>query len=114
MVLVEEIGTYKVAYRGGRPVPNGSIWRAVIILRDTGGNKIGTAFFHLDPTSMPARSEQRPSGQVWVHYALEDFPHVLDLLRNESPIHLRYDDDPESMQGSITTTAEPVGEEEIP
>ncbi len=45
------------------------------------------------------------------HYCWEDFPHIVDILRNESPVYVRYVEGCWNI-GSITTVSEPVDEGE--
>ena len=45
------------------------------------------------------------------HYPIEDFPRVLDLLRNEEPLYYNQWSSWPSMAG-IRTASEPVGEGE--
>lgn len=62
---------------------------------------------------MPNTDSQTAAGYVWCHYSWEDFPQVLDLLRNEKPVFVRYVAGGWSL-ASITTSIEPVGEGEQP
>jgi hypothetical protein len=113
MAYQEEIKKYDVAYSAGGKNTTGYQYRAIIGLRRDDGSLIGGAYFHRDPATMPNTDEQTSSGYVWCHYSWEDFPRVLDLLRNEKPVYVRY------VAGgwriaSITTSLEPVGEGEQP
>ena len=113
MAYQEEIKKYDVAYYAGGKNTTGYQYRAIIGLRRDDGSLIGGAYFHRDPATMPNTDEQTSSGYVWCHYSWEDFPRVLDLLRNEKPVYVRY------VAGgwriaSITTSLEPVGEGEQP
>ncbi len=113
MAFIEEIKKYSVAYYAGGKNTTGYRYRAIIGLRRDDGSLIGGAYFHRDPATMPGTDDETPTGYVWCHYTGEDFPQVIDLLRNESPVFVRY------VAGgwkvaSITTRSEPVGEGEIP
>ena len=113
MAFIEEIKKYDVAYYGGGKNTSGYQYRAIIGLRRDNGSLIGGAYFHRDPSTMPNTDDQTSTGYVWCHYTWEDFPIVLDILRNESPVRVRY------VAGgwriaSITTSIEPVGEGENP
>jgi len=62
---------------------------------------------------MADTDDQSPSGDVYCHYDWQHFDTILDLLRNEKPVHVRY------VAGgwkiaSITTSMETVGEGEEP
>jgi hypothetical protein len=113
MAFCEEIRQYDVAYYGGGKGTAGYPYRAIIGLRREDGSLIGGAYFHRDPATLPESDEQTESGYLWVHYAWEDFPRVLDLLRNEKPVHVRFVAGKWKI-GSITTSLEPVGEGECP
>lgn len=111
MVFVEEIKKYDVAYYAGGNNASKYEYRVIIGLRRDDGSLIGGAYFHRDASTLPASDEQTPNGYVWCHYTAEDFPRVMDLLRNEKPVFVRY------VAGgwkiaSITTSLEPVGEGE--
>lgn len=113
MAFVEEIKKYDVAYYGGGKNTTGYEYRAIIGLRRADGSLIGGAYFHRDPATMPSTDDQTAAGYVWCHYPWEHFAHILDLLRNEKPVFVRY------VAGgwhiaSITTSIEPVGEGEQP
>ncbi len=113
MAFNEEIKKYDVAYYGGGKNSTGYKYRAIIGLRREGGSLLGGAYFHADPATLPDTDDQTSTGYVWCHYSWEHFPHVLDLLRNEKPVFLRY------VAGgwkiaSVTTSLEPVGEGETP
>ena len=113
MTFVEEVKKYNVAYYAGGKNTTGYQYRAIIGLRRDDGSIIGGAYFHRDPTTMPDSDDQTSSGYVWCHYTWEDFAQVLDLLRNESPVYVRYVAGIWNI-GSITTSHEPVGEGETP
>ncbi|MFC1829338.1 hypothetical protein ACFL0O_06990 [Thermodesulfobacteriota bacterium] len=52
-------------------------------------------------------------GTISLYYRMEDLTGVIDMLRNEKPIFLHYDDRPKNAQAMLTTSKEPVGEGEI-
>ncbi len=113
MAFIEEIKKYSVAIYGGGKNTTGYKYRAIIGLRRDDNSLIGGAYFHRNPETMPDTDDQSSSGYVYCHYTWEDFPQVLDLLRNEKPVRVRY------VAGgweiaSITTSMEPVGEGEEP
>ncbi len=89
MAVLEEIKAYNVLYYAGGKNTTGNEHRAIIVLRGDNGT-IALAYFHRDPATMPDTDRQNPSGVVFCHYTWEDFPQVIDLLRNESPRIFRY------------------------
>jgi hypothetical protein len=48
---------------------------------------------------------------VYLHIHYNDYPNMIDLLRNEEPIYFFYRDD--AKFGYLSTSAEPVGEHEL-
>lgn len=113
MAFSEEIKQYDVSYYAGGQNTTGYQYRAIIGLRRDDGSLIGGAYFHRDPATMPSTDNQTSSGYLWLHYTWEDFPQILDLLRNESPVYARFVAGGWSL-GSITTSLEPAGEGETP
>ncbi|MBK8705008.1 MAG: hypothetical protein IPN33_16550 [Saprospiraceae bacterium] len=110
-VYTEEIKKYDVAYYGGGKNVNNYPYRAIIGLRREDGSLIGAAYFHRKPDTMPNTDSRGANGYVYIHYTWEDYPHVLDILRNEKPTISRYVDGWELT--SINTNLEPAGEGEI-
>jgi len=106
-----EIMKYDVAYyAGGRNVADYP-YRAIIGLRNASDGLIGAAYFHHNPKSMPTADTQKASGYISCHYLAEDYPRVLDLLRNEKPVYVEFEVRPGNI-ANIRTSAEPVGEGE--
>ena len=110
MVYIEEIKKYDIVYFGGGKNIKDYPYRAIIGLRRDDNSLIGGAYFHRDPETMPDTDGQNALGYVHCHYTWKDFPNVLDLLRNEKPIRIRYVEG--WKQASITTSMEPIGEGE--
>jgi len=113
MAFSEEIKKYDVVYYAGGKNTTGYLYRAIIGLRRDDGSLIGGAYFHREPSTMPNTDDQTPSGYVWCHYTWEDFLPIMDLLRNEKPVLVRYVAGGWNI-ASITTSLEPVGEGEHP
>ena len=109
---ITEIKNYVVAYYAGAKNLTGHPYRAIISLRDENNALLGSAYFHHSADTMPDTDTQKASGHISCHYRAEDYPHVLDLLRNEKPIYLQFEITAGRV-GSIRTNAEPVGEGEI-
>ena len=108
MTDMQQVYRYDLSYYGGSDRDRSS-FRACIGLRDKGGRLIGAVYFHDDGAvhSPPAGRTER--GVVMLNYPMASYAHVLDILRNEKPVFLRYrDGDPPA--GSIDTSIEPVGE----
>jgi hypothetical protein len=111
-MAIIEIKKYDVAYyAGGRNVA-GYPYQAVIGLRNDSDGLIGAAYFHHTRSTMPIADTQRASsGYISCHYSVEDYPRILDLLRNEKPVYVEFEAQLGNM-ANIRTSAEPVGEGE--
>ena len=71
---------------------------------------LGAAFFTQDDDVALDPAEKFPSGVYGMHYRYADFPVVIDMLRNESPVYLIYNG---AANTRLSTTSEPVGEGEV-
>lgn len=67
-------------------------------------------WFLPEGSSLPD-NRKRPGQNVFdVYYHIDDWEAILDVLRNETPVHFNYQDTSNAAQ--IYTGDEPVGEEE--
>jgi hypothetical protein len=110
-VAIIEIKKYDVAYYAGGRNAAKYPYRAIIGLRNDSDALVGAAYFHHDAATMPGADTYKASGLISCHYPAEDYPQVLDLLRNEKPVYVEF----EARAGNIAnirTSAEPVGEGE--
>jgi hypothetical protein len=106
-----EIKKYDVAYYAGAKNLSGYPYRAIIGLRNESNALIGAAYFHHSTTTMPNTDTRKASGYISCHYLAEDYPQVIDLLRNEMPVYVEFEVRPGNI-ANIRTSAEPVGEGE--
>ena len=109
--VTREITKYTVSYFGGgkktaMPYP----YRAIVGLYDNAGI-IAALYFHNDPNTIPSGDALPDTGQPMSHYPVEDFPRVMDLLRNEKPIYYQQVAGWPYMSW-LSTTPEAVGEGE--
>ena len=82
-----------------------------IILKGTAGETC-VLWFVEDPAA-DLQAAQQPAPNVFVfHYHHSQLQHLIDMLRNEKPIYVRFDDDKGFNNSRIATTDEPVGEGE--
>jgi hypothetical protein len=107
-----EIKRYDVAYYAGGKNAGGYPYRAIIGLRNESDSLVGAAYFHHNATTMPMADTQKVSGYISCHYLAEDYPKVLDLLRNEKPVYVEFEVRAGNI-ANIRTSAEPVGEGEL-
>ena len=105
-----EIKKYDVGYYGGGNNSKNYNYKAIIGLRRDDNSLIGAAYFHRDWSTLPDTDSMSDSGYIYIHYLESDFPRILDLLRNEKPVYVRYVSGWD--MASIDTYMEPVGEEE--
>ena len=110
-MAVIEITKYDVAFYAGGKNAAGYPYRAIIGLRDDNEKLVGAAYFHLSQTTMPLGDTQKAGGYVSCHYLASDYPHIIDLLRNEKPVYVEFQANIGNI-ASIRTSAEPVGEGE--
>lgn len=108
MFVLEKIDNYDIDYYAAGKNAGGYPYQAIIALRRADNSLIAGAYFHRDPATMPDADDQADSGYVSCHYAWADFPRVVDMLRNESPVFLRYTEG----TGAISAINEPAGEGE--
>jgi hypothetical protein len=111
-MAIIEIKKYDVAYYAGGKNGAAYPYRAIIGLRNESDGLIGAAYFHNDAKTMPLGDTQKASGYISCHYLAQDYPQVLDLLRNEKPVFVEFEGRPANM-ANIRTSAEPVGEGEL-
>jgi hypothetical protein len=104
------IDTYEVRLPSSRPTTglNPLIAAAGIYLYE-GGQYRGYAYFFPDGTPLAPAVIDDVNGQIYVHYNLSQFPAVLQLLREETPVYL-YGFGPS--YAGLQTGGEPTGDEE--
>ena len=101
--------SYSVQYNAGQPSANTSDPTVVIYL-NKGETQVGIIRFYKDGTQL-----QPPSFAVEViglNYHMSQYPHILDMLRNEKPLHLKFDDKNGVRTGYVYVGGEPIGEGE--
>lgn len=106
-----EIKKYDVAYYAGGKNTAGYAYRAIIGLRKDDNSLIGAAYFHRSAATLPDSDSQNAAGYISCNYLAEDFPHVLDILRNEKPVFVNFVAGSWS-QARIETSMESIGEGE--
>jgi len=104
MALVGEVGKYIVSHYATVDYA----YRAYISLYGTDGTThLGAARFFNDPSDITSPFVLS-GGKVYLHYRAEDFPQVIDLLRNEKPLYLHH----WTTVAGFRSSKEPVGEGE--
>lgn len=70
--------------------------------------------FHPEGVTLPACASPVVGGRqhIYTHMYFDMFASTIDLLRNEKPVYATYRDD--AKFGMLSTSAEPVGEGELP
>jgi hypothetical protein len=79
----------------------------VIYLYDSDGNAVARVFFPADDEPLPPASQTH--GITALYFPRSRFAGILDMLRNEGPIELRWAGPSDSC---LSTAFEPVGEVE--
>ena len=90
------IDDYDVMYSANQVAPH--------ILLMASGSDIGELIFMPDGTQLPSDTTTK------LYYHLQNYSHILDLLRNEKPVY--FVGNGPGKENGIRTTAEPVGEGE--
>jgi hypothetical protein len=101
MPFVLEVTSYQVFYSGN---PR-------IVLTNANRGVFGQLMFFPNGTLLQP-DLQSPNGQVELHYHLDDFSSVIDILRNEKPVFLNFSGAGPGFANFIQTGPEPVGEGE--
>jgi hypothetical protein len=109
---IREVKNYDVAYYAGAKNLTGHRYRAIIGLRDENNVLVGAAYFHHNAATMPNSDSQMGNGYISCHFMAEDYPRILDLLRNEKPVFVEFEVSAGNV-ANIRTSAEPVGEGEV-
>jgi hypothetical protein len=82
--------------------------RAEMRLYEDGAGLIARIMFLAQNAPLPA-SEKEIDGTLLLYYAYDDLPQVLDILRNEKPLFLIWE---EGLSAHLSTGPEPIGEGE--
>jgi hypothetical protein len=85
-------------------------FRPRIWLKDAVGF-IGQCIFHPNGSTLPA-DNQTADGQANLNYHLEEFPMIMDILRNEKPVYMNYNGTGPGNENAIQTGLELPGEGE--
>lgn len=108
MVVTSEIGTYQVllisGYGSGDQI-------GFVYFNDKTGKYIGYAGIIRDSSPLPPNI-QYPNGILNIYFHEAELVSLLDTLRNEKPIFVKFNTD--LKWGSVGTDLEPVGEQEAP
>lgn len=81
---------------------------AVLFLYDGKANLVGEVIFVGAEQILPAA--EQVNGKYRLYYRRSALPEVIDLLRNEGPVFLRWKD---GLNTTLSTEYEPIGEGEI-
>ena len=101
-MALTRIDAYEVLYSSNTFSPR-------IALKNA-GNYVGQLIFSSNSTALPV--DTVVNNQVQLHYHLENFAHLIDLLRNEKPIYMYYNGSGGGFENGIKTMVEKVGEGE--
>jgi hypothetical protein len=96
------ISEYEVMYSANKFPPR--IWLK------SAGKFIGQLIFQANGATLPP--DAMSGGQANLHYHLDDFQNIIDLLRNEKPMYLLWAGPGTGNENGVKTIAEIVGEAE--
>lgn len=99
----KQITSYQVQFASNTFPPR--IW-----LKDAAGF-IGQCVFYPNGATLPA-DNQTTSGQANLNYHLDEFPMIMDILRNEKPVFMNYNGSGGGFENAIQTGEELPGEGE--
>ena len=85
--------------------------RSNLILTGVGGEHCAV-WFKEDMATAPPPAENPAPNRYDLYYYHNDFQHLIDMLRNEKPIFVFYNDEFGLPNSLISTTDEPTGEGE--
>ena len=108
MVVTHEVATYQIlmisGYGGGKQI-------GFVYFYEASGKYIGYVGIIKDSAPLPG-NVQWPNGILNIYFHEAELVALLDTLRNERPVHVKYHTN--LKWGSVGTDREPVGEEEAP
>ena len=104
-----QVGIYKLFQYAGGFAFRGRPAKAMIQLMEVGGEH--NLFVYFTPDE-PSSGIQTIDNKLIAWFAYDQFPAMVDMLRNEKPIYAHMLDSADGRYLSIATTEEPVGEEE--
>ncbi|MEM9565967.1 MAG: hypothetical protein AAGA93_25315 [Actinomycetota bacterium] len=104
-VITYPFDTYRIFHKTRESISNET---ARIVCFD-GSRWRGTLFFYRNPAPALA-SVHLGTDALYLRFDDWMYPHIIDTLRNESPLFLTLDDN--TGRGWVATSDEPVGEEE--
>jgi hypothetical protein len=104
-MIFEEVTQYRASIFAGKGEQ-----KAFVLLLTANSNIYIN--FYTEGTQLPENQSPIIQGRqhVYLHVHYNDYPNMIDLLRNEKPINFFYRDD--AKFGYLTTSMEPVGENE--
>lgn len=108
MVISHEVGTYKVLMISGYGKGNQI---AFIYFNEPSKKYIGYVGIIKDDQPLPPNVKW-PNGIINIYFHEAEFVPLLDTLRNEKPVYIKFNTD--LKWGSVGTGQEPVGEAEEP
>jgi hypothetical protein len=110
MVITHEVGTYKTLMISGYKGDGGNLV-GFVYCYEPSGRYIGYAGIIKEGAPLPA-NVRWTNGVLNIYFHESGLVPLLDTLRNERPIYVRYNTD--LKWGSVGTDREPVGEQEEP
>ncbi|MCY1719635.1 hypothetical protein OU798_04740 [Prolixibacteraceae bacterium Z1-6] len=101
--MTSEFDSYRLYYHSA---PQYS-WQSRLYLYNNGAY-VGCVFFMKEGVSIPANTEA--SGKPRLNFPASKFEEIMNMLRHEKPLYITLV--PTNGIGTISTSSEPIGEEE--
>ena len=83
-----------------------------LILKGTGGQTCSVWFVEDPNADLPVATQAAPNYFAF-YYHHHQLAHLLDMLRNEAPVYVYFNNDNGFNNSRLSTTDEPVGEGEL-
>ena len=101
--MTNEFDSYRLYYHSAPQYQ----WQSRLYFYNN-GSYVGSIFFMKDDVNIPANVEI--AGHPRLHFPAGKFAEIMNLLRHEEPLYISLV--PSNGIGTISTSSEPIGEEE--
>ena len=99
-----EISTYRVWLESAS-----SAHQDMLVTLYRAGENLPVAFLQFQAADNLPEPQMTADGNIHIRYHTASYAHILDLLRNESPIYVYYYPVSNGIRAGLSTMAEPVG-----
>ncbi len=105
-----EVAEYRTYLNPGK-INSPSTYMALISLYDKDVKQVAQLRFYSPASgSVDNPPNDTPYGYFIFSHHIDEYPNFIDLLRNEKPVYIAFNG---TNQGYLSTSREPIGEEEL-